>query len=159
MRERNTLIAYLLIGFGIYFLIKQLNFTFFQSFVGWPTIVAIIGLAFLLHSYTAKVSEHILIGSILVGFGIHFHGLHHYVFWYDHWSVYTLIVGIAYFIFFFKTKKGFMPAVILVSLSVVMLFSITLPDWFKPIYGIIDFIETFWPVLLIGLGIYFLWRK
>lgn len=159
MRQKNTFIAYILIGLGVYFLIKQLNFAFFEPFTGWPTVIAIIGVSFLLHSYTAKDEGNIFTGVILLGIGIHFHGLQNYDFWYNHWSVYTLIIGIAYLILFFKTKKGLIPSVVLISVSVIMIFSITLPDWFKGIYGIIDFIETFWPVILIVIGIYFIRKK
>lgn len=159
MKRKNSFIAYVLIGLGVYFLIKQLNLTIFNSLVGWPTVIAIIGIAFLLHSYTAKEEGNIFTGVILLGIGIHFHGLQNYTFWYNHWSIYTLIIGIAYLLLFFKTRKGLIPSVILISVSSIMIFSITLPDWFKGIYGVIDFIETFWPVILIVLGIYFIRKK
>lgn len=159
MKKRNLFTSYILIGLGIYFLIKQLEFSFFEPFIGWSTIVIIIGIAFLLHSYTAKEQSHLFTGIILLGIGIHFHGLQNYDFWYNHWSIYTLIIGIAYLFMFFKTKKGLIPSVVLLSISIIMIFSITLPDWFKGIYGIIDFIETFWPVILIVLGIYFIRKK
>lgn len=159
MKNRNSFIAYLLIALGVYFLIKQLDLMFFRPFIGWPTMIAVIGLVFLLHSYTARQDNSLFIGVILLGFGIHFHGSQNYIFWYDHWSIYTLIVGIAYFVLFLKTKKGFIKAIILLSISIIMIFSISLPSWFKGIFGVIDFIETFWPVILIGLGVYFLWRK
>lgn len=159
MKRKNSFIAYVLIGLGIYFLVKQLNFAFFEPFIGWPTVIAIIGIAFLLHSYTANEEGNIFIGVILLGIGIHLHGLQHYDFWYNHWSIYTLIFGIAYLILFFKTKRGLIPSVVLMSVSIIMIFSITLPSWFKGIYGIIDFIETFWPVILIVIGIYFIRKQ
>lgn len=159
MKRKNYFIAYLLIGIGIYFLIKQLELPFFEPLVGWPTLLGIVGTSFLLHSYKTKNKQNIFIGVLLVGFSIHFNGIEYYSFWYDHWAVYTLIVGIAYLISFFSTKKGLVLAVVLISISIIMLFSITLPDWVKPIYGIIDFIETFWPIILIVLGIYFLRTK
>lgn len=159
MRKQNLFIAYLLIGLGVYFLIKQLDLAIFRPFVGWPTILAIIGVSFLLHSYSTKDKQTIFIGVIFLGLGIHFHGLQHYDFWYNHWSVYTLIIGIAYFLRFIYTKKGLIPAVVLITISVIMIFSISLPEWFQGIYGIIDFIETFWPVILIAIGIYFIRKK
>lgn len=159
LKKRNSFIAFLLIGIGIYFLIKQLDLAFFKPFVGWPTIIAIVGISFLLHSYTSKEKHNIFVGVLLLGLGIHLHGLQNYLFWYDHWSIYTLIVGLAYLVLFFKTRKGLMPSLILIGLSLIMIFSISLPDSFKPIYGIIDFIETFWPIILIILGVYFLRKK
>lgn len=159
MRKQHLFTAYLLIGLGIYFLIKQLDFVFFRPFLGWPTVVAIIGIAFLLHSYTTREKQNIFIGIIILGIGVHFHGMQNYSFWYNHWSVYTLIIGIAYLIRFFYTKKGMIPAIVLLSISIIMIFSISLPEWFKGIYSIVDFIETFWPVILIIIGIYFIRKK
>lgn len=159
MRKQNLFFAYLLIGLGVYFLIRQLDLAIFRPFVGWPTILAIIGISFLLHSYSTKDKQNIFIGVIFLGLGIHFHGLQNYDFWYNHWSVYTLIIGIAYIVRFIYTKKGLIPAVVLITISVIMIFSISLPEWFQGIYGIIDFIETFWPVILIAIGIYFIRKK
>lgn len=159
LRKQNLFVAYLLIGLGVYFLIKQLNLVFFQPFIGWPTIVIIIGIAFLLHSYATKEKQNIFIGVILLGIGIHFHGLQNYDFWYNHWSIYTLIVGFAYLIRFFYMKKGFILSIVLITISIIMIFSISLPEWFQGVYGIIDFIETFWPIILIVIGIYFIRKK
>ena len=139
--------------------VKQLNLVFFQPFIGWPTIVIIIGIAFLLHSYATKEKQNIFIGVILLGIGIHFHGLQNYDFWYNHWSIYTLIVGFAYLIRFFYMKKGLILSIVLITISIIMIFSISLPEWFQGVYGIIDFIETFWPIILIVIGIYFIRKK
>ncbi|HLS22989.1 MAG TPA: DUF5668 domain-containing protein [Pseudogracilibacillus sp.] len=159
LKNKNKLIAYILIGLGVYFLIKQLDLPLFKPFIGWPTVIAVIGIAFLLHSYTASLHDNLFIGVILLGLGIHFHGLKTSPAWYDHWSIYTLIIGVAYGILFFKTKRGLIPAIVLLSLSSIMIFSITLPEWFQPVYIVIDFIDTFWPVILLGIGVYFLWKK
>lgn len=159
MKKQHLFTAYLLIGIGIYFLIKQLDLAAFRNFYNWPTLLMIVGIAFLLHHYTVKEKQNIFTGVLLLGLGIHFHGLQNYDFWYNHWSIYTLIVGMAFLVRFFTTKKGFVPSVILIGISLLMIFSVTLPEWFQGIYGIIDFIETFWPVVLIVIGIYLLRKK
>lgn len=159
LRKQHFLTAYFLIGIGIYFLLQHLNLSFFQSFYGWPTILMIIGLSFLLHSYTTKEHQSLFVGVILFGFGLHFHGLKTYDFWYDHWSIYTLIVGIAFLLRFFKTKSGFITAIILIGISILMIFSISLPEWFNGIFGVVEFIETFWPVVLIVIGVLLLRKK
>jgi len=156
MKKQNAFSAYVLIGIGIYFLIKQLDLAIFDNFYSWPTFLIIIGIAFLIHSYSAKEYNNLFTGVLLLGLGIHFHGLENYPFWFDHWSVYALIVGLAFLIRFFKTKKGLVPAGILIGIALLMIFSVTLPEWFQWIYGVIDFLETFWPVALIAIGVYLL---
>ena len=156
MKKHNAFTAYILIGLGIYFLIQQLDLQMFDKFYSWPTFLIIIGISFLIHSFSAIEYEHIFTGVLLLGLGIHFHGLENYDFWFDNWSIYALIVGIAFLARFFKTKKGFVPGVILIGLSLLMIFSVTLPKGFDWLYGVQDFLATFWPVVLIVLGIYLL---
>lgn len=156
MKNQNILVAYILIGTGIYFLIKQLNLALFANFYTWSTFLIIIGISFLIYSFTQKQFESVFIGILLLGLGIHFHGLENYLFWFDHWSVYSLIVGLAFLGRFFYTKKGLLHALIFIGIAILMIFSITLPSWFQWIYGVIQFLETFWPVALILIGVYML---
>lgn len=156
MKKQHTFTAYVLIGIGIYFLIRQLDLALFSNFYSWPTFLIIIGIAFLIHSYAQKEYQNIFTGVLLLGLGIHFHGLENYSFWFNHWSSYALIVGVAFLCRFLKTKNGLIPGVALIVIALLMIFSVTLPEWFQWIYGVADFLETFWPVALIGIGIYLL---
>src|SRR5699024_6768473 len=97
----------LLIGFGTYFLIRQLDLQLFANFYSWPTFLLIVGIAYLIHGFTIKNEDDIFIGVILTGLGIHFHGIENYRFWFDHWSIFALIFGLAYMIRFCGRKKGF----------------------------------------------------
>src|SRR5690625_4129157 len=128
MKKQNIFVAYLLIGFGIYFLMKQLHLSFFENFYTWSTFLIIIGIAFLLHSYSHREYNNIFSGVFLLGLGIHFHGLENYEFWLNHWSVYPLIIGIAFLIRYLKTKQGLLPGAILVGIALFMIFSIKLPE-------------------------------
>src|SRR5690625_929446 len=143
MKKQDAFIAYILIGIGVYFLIKQLELQIFSPFYSWPTFLIIIGIAFLIHSYSTNDYDHIFTGALLLGLGIHFHGLENYDFWFDHWSVYPLIIGIAFLVRYLKTKTGLIHGTILVGIALFMIFSVKLPDQYNFIYQIIDFIETF----------------
>ena len=83
MKKQHILSAYILIGLGVYFLIRQLELTLFANFYSWPTFLIIIGIAFLIYSYTTKEYNNIFTGVLLLGLGIHFHGLENYDFWFD----------------------------------------------------------------------------
>lgn len=159
MKKQNLFVAYLLIGIGIYFLLKQLHVPIFTNFYSWPTLLIIIGSALLLHSYSSKDYQNLFSGTILLGLGIHFHGLEHYSFWIDHWAVYPFIIGIAFIVRYLRTKRGLFVGIILVGISSLMIFSITVPTWFRWIYTLIDLLEKFWPIAIIVLGIYFLMKK
>ncbi|MGM8366339.1 LiaI-LiaF-like domain-containing protein [Virgibacillus sp. W0181] len=158
MKKQNVFTAYVLIGTGVYFLIEQLQLSVFQNFYSWPTFLIIIGIAFLLHSYSTREYANLFTGTLLLGLGIHFHGLQNYSFWLDHWAVYPMIVGIAFLVRYLRTKRGLWTALILISISVFMIFSENIPEWLQWIYYIIDFIKTFWPIVLIVFGLYLLKR-
>src|SRR5699024_8839908 len=155
--EKATRICCLLINrIWTYFLIRQLDLQLFANFYSWPTFLLIVGIAYLIHGFTIKNEDDIFIGVILTGLGIHFHGIENYRFWFDHWSIFALIFGLAYMIRFWRTKKGFIPGVILLTIAFFMIFSVSLPSWFTWIYGVVEFLETFWPVALIAIGLYLL---
>lgn len=159
MKKKNAFSAYLLIGIGVYFLLRQLKIPILTDFYSWQTLLIIVGLALLIHSYTSKNYQNLFTGTIVLGLGIHFHGVAHYSFWIDHWAVYLLIVGIAFIVRYVHTKSGLFPGVLLIAFAIIMIFSIQLPIWFDWIYIVINFIEKFWPILLIVLGVYLLTKK
>lgn len=159
MKKKHTFSGFLLIGIGLYFLLRQLELPIITDFYSWPTLLIIIGLAFLIHSYTSKDYQNLFSGTIILGLGIHFHGVNHYSFWIDNWGVYLLIVGIAFIVRFLKTKKGLVPGIILIGLSLIVIFAVNLPPYLNWIYPILELLERFWPIVLIGLGIYYLKRK
>ncbi|ASK63049.1 hypothetical protein CFK37_13295 [Virgibacillus phasianinus] len=159
MKKQHAFAGYLLIGIGLYFLLSKLKLPIITDFYSWPTLLIIIGLAFLIHSYKTKDYQHLLGGTIILGLGIHFHGINHYSFWIDHWGVYPLIIGIAFIVRFLKTKEGFLPGLILIVLSLIVIFSVNLPPYLNWIYQILEFVEQFWPIVLIILGVYYLKKK
>ncbi|GAA0601330.1 hypothetical protein GCM10009001_17550 [Virgibacillus siamensis] len=159
MKKRNTFAAYLLIGVGIFFLLRKLEIPIITDFYSWPTLLIIIGLALLLYSYTTNDYQHLFSGTLILGIGIHFHGMTHYEFWIDHWAVYLLIVGIAFIVRAIRTRKGFVMGVILIGLAIMFIFSFKLPGKFDWVYDITAVLESFWPLFLIGLGVYWLKKK
>ncbi|AVQ99537.1 hypothetical protein OBCHQ24_11105 [Oceanobacillus iheyensis] len=159
MKKQNALPAYILIGIGIFFLLRQLKLPIITDFYSWQTIIIIIGLALLIHSYTSKSYHNLFSGSVLLGIGIHLHGIQHYDFWIDHWAVYPLIIGIAFLVRRTKVKQGLFPGVILTAVSILLIFSVSLPPWLDWVYQVIDTLEQFWPVVLIVIGLYLLMKR
>ncbi|QSS99135.1 hypothetical protein IMZ31_13725 [Pontibacillus sp. ALD_SL1] len=159
MKRQNTFSGLLLIGIGLYFLLREFQIPLLTQFYSWPTILMIIGIALLLHSYIAMEYDTLFSGGVLLGLGIHFHGLRNYSFWIDHWGIFPLIIGLSFLLRFQKTRKGIFPAIILITLSLFVIFASNKPGWFYWINVVVHFIETFWPLLLVGFGLYLLWFK
>jgi membrane-bound ClpP family serine protease len=158
-RKHNSFAAYILIGVGVYFLVRQLDMPAFAMLDSWPVLVIIIGVALLLHSYTAGDYQHLFSGTIVLGIGVHFYGLEHFDFWIDHWAMYLLIIGIAFIIRFLRTKKGWLPGILFTGLALITIFSDQMPLPAGLADDITAMIEKFWPVLFIVTGIILLKKK
>ncbi|MFC3040035.1 hypothetical protein ACFOGI_07195 [Virgibacillus xinjiangensis] len=159
MKKRGTLFAYILIGFGLFFLFREWQLPVFTDFYSWITLLIIVGLAMVIHSYTSKAYDNLFPGTLLLGIGIHLHGMRHYGWWIDHWGVYLLLIGIALLIKSTKMKDGWFIGAMLTVFSLSLIFSVPFPEWLSWLYPAMDYLERLWPVILILLGIYLLKRK
>lgn len=67
--------AFLLIGIGLFFLLRELRLPILTDFYSWPTLLILIGTAFLIYAFSSRDFKNLFPGVILLGLGIHFHGL------------------------------------------------------------------------------------
>lgn len=157
MKRQGIFPGVLLISVGVIFLLQNYNVPFIDQIFSWPSILLIIGLAFLFQAYIGKDYQSIFTGVLLTGLGIHFHGLNIFSFWPNHWAMFTVIIGIAFLFRYSKTKKdGLVPGIILILISIVAFIYTGFIDVFGSFYS---YIASFWPVALIGVGIYLLFFK
>lgn len=159
MAKQNSFIGILLICLGGYLLLQQVNIALLEPFHTWPSILMIVGGSLVVHCYLEKNFHNLMIATLILGLGIHFHGLMHYDFWINHWAMYPLIVGASLVIRSLRTKKGFLLGALFIGFSVLMIFSVQMPEWFNVFYSGFDYIEAFWPLLLVLAGIYCLRKK
>ncbi|MET3682561.1 hypothetical protein ABID56_000642 [Alkalibacillus flavidus] len=159
MKQSQSFLAITLIGFGIFFLIQQYDIPILSQFGSWPSILVILGIAFLFSAYGNRQHDNILPGFILFGLGIHFHMLHSTVNWIDHWGMYTLIIGIAFILRAQKTRQGTIIGIIFIIISFLALSAFAMPAWLGWLDLAFQIIEQFWPILLIIFGIVLLFKK
>jgi len=159
MKKQGFFLGIILIGIGVYFLMDQLNIPFLNNVFTWPTLLVIIGISFLLQGFVGKETQSLFPGTILTGLGIHFHGRELFDFWPDHWAIYTLIVGLAFIIRHQKTKNGIVPGILLLVISFLGLFYDGIIGWMNYIGEAVGWLENFWPVVLIIIGVYLLFKK
>jgi len=159
MKQRNKFIAYLLIGIGLFFLLRELRVPIITNFYSWQTLFIIIGVIVLIYALTTKKYQHLFIGTIILGLGIHFHGISNYSFWIDHWAVYPLIIGIAFIVRYIKTKDGLLPGSLLCIFPIVILATRDLAYQMEWVHTVYDVLDTIWPLFIILIGIFLLRRK
>jgi hypothetical protein len=160
MKNQRIFPGIILIGFGTYFLLQQTGITIFQQFFTWPTLLIIVGIAFLGQGYSAKEHEAILPGVIMAGFGLHFHLVGKVSFWpINTIGMLILIISVGFFLRFQKTNSGLFQAFLFFILAFLLLFHEKITAYFDLLQNGMSFVWKFWPALLIVVGIYFLLKK
>lgn len=157
--KQSTFIAYLFIGVGLFFLLRELNIPLVYQFYSWQSLLMLTGIVLFLYGYATKNYQYLFSGTLVLGLGIHFHGLAFYDFWIDHWGVYPLIVGIAFLIRSLKTREGRFVGIALILFSILMIFSDAISKYFAWFQTIAHMFNLVWPVIFIIIGIYILKKK
>jgi hypothetical protein len=159
MKNARIMPGFILVGFGIYFFLQQQNILLFQSFFTWPTLLMIVGLAFLFQGYGAKDYQAILPGVILTGFGLHFHVVNRLDIWPDHIGVFILIIALGFLLTHQKTGSGLFHGVLFLILACLLLFYDRIIHWFGFLENSVLEAWKFWPAILILAGVYLLFIK
>lgn len=156
MRKQHIFPGIILIGFGLYFFLQQEQITVLEPFYSWPSLLIIVGLAFLCQGYFAKDYEAILPGTILAGFGIHFHIVDYFSLWPNHIGVFILIISLGFLLRYQKLKTGLFHGLLFLSISILLLFYNRVINWLGQLESSVKEIWNFWPILLIGIGLFLL---
>ncbi|MGV3465158.1 MAG: LiaI-LiaF-like domain-containing protein, partial [Heyndrickxia sp.] len=60
MKNQKVFAGIILLGFGFYFYLSQNHLELFKEYITWPSLLIIIGIAFLVQGYNGKNYEAIL---------------------------------------------------------------------------------------------------
>lgn len=156
MKDTKLKLGYIFIGLSIYFLFIQLNLSFLETFHAPFTMLGIIGLAYIIYSQTKNEPIYLTIGSFLVFTTLFVLFKENLPLWLDHWAFYLFLLSISLFLYYLQTKKLILLSIILILIALMILLENGYPQLFQPVSIAFEFINTFWPVLLLASGIYLL---
>jgi hypothetical protein len=159
MKTQRILPGIILIGFGLYFFMQQSAIEIFPGFYRWPTLLCIVGIAFLTQAYAAKDHESILPGVILFGFGLHFHVVGKYENWPNDIGVFIFIIAVGFILRARKTNTGMVNGILLLVVSILTLFYDKVFSLLGDIEPSLSGVLKFWPFLLMAVGGYILFIK
>ncbi|MFC0270190.1 LiaI-LiaF-like domain-containing protein [Metabacillus herbersteinensis] len=159
MKNKSLFTAVILLGLGSYYFLQKLNILLFENQNTWPTILIILGAAFLISGHFEKDDNTILPGIILAGLGIHFHSHGDFTFWPDHPAAFLFIVGLGLLLRSLRTKTGYVQSISLLLIGAFLHFFQRIIESLSWIEQGVGLIETYWPLLLIIGGIYLLFIK
>lgn len=149
----------ILLGFGLYFLLRHYQIQLIDGLYTWPTLLIIVGCGFLAQGYVSKEHEAILPGTVITGMGIHFHIVQKLDLLQDHAGVFLLLVSIGILLTYVKTGVGLFVGLLFLAGACLLLFFDRLSNWAIQQGHDITLFSKFWPLLFIGAGIYFLLAK
>lgn len=159
MKNQRIFPGIILIGFGAYFFLQQSGITIFKEFYTWPTLLIIVGIAFLGQGYIGKDYEAILPGIILLGFGVHFHVVGHLSFWPNQIGTFILIIALGFFLRYQKTRTGLFEGILFLILALLSLFYNKIATYLGLLENGVSTAWRFLPILLIIVGVYTLFMK
>lgn len=159
LKNQRIFPGIILIGFGLFFFVQHSQIKVFQGFDTWPTLLMIVGIAFLFQGYIAKDYEAILPGVILAGFGLHFHVVDRLEIWPNSIGVFILIIALGFLLRYQKTRAGLFQGVLFLILAIILLFYDRITEWVGAFEGVVAKMWNYWPAVLIGFGLYLLLIK
>ncbi|PLT32371.1 LiaI-LiaF-like domain-containing protein [Bacillus sp. V5-8f] len=159
MKGQRIFPGTLLIGFGLYFFLEESRIEIFPGFFTWPTLLCIVGLAFLSQAYGGKDHEAILPGVILFGFGLHFHIADKYNIWPHNIGIFILIIALGFILKARRTNSGMLQGILLLVIAISSLFYDKVISWLGILETGVSTGLKLWPALLVAAGLYLLFIK
>ncbi|KLV31118.1 LiaF transmembrane domain-containing protein [Priestia megaterium] len=159
MKKQSMFFGVLLVGFGIFFLLNELHMSIAAKVYTWPVLLILIGAALLTESALSQDHSNLLASYILITLGIHFYVSEQIPFWPTNISMVVFMVAISFLLSARKAKSGFFQGGTLLIISILMMFSDRLKLFLPKVEDGVNYLTTFWPILLLLVGLYLLFFK
>ncbi|MEO2227516.1 LiaF transmembrane domain-containing protein [Priestia megaterium] len=159
MKKQSMFFGVLLVGFGIFFLLNELHMSIAAKVYTWPVLLILIGAALLTESALSQDHSNLLASYILITLGIHFYVSKQIPFWPTNISMVVFMVAISFLLSARKVKSGFFQGGTLLIIAILMMFSDRLKLFLPKVEDGVNYLTTFWPILLLLVGLYLLFFK
>ena len=159
MKKQSMFFGVLLVGFGIFFLLNELHMSIAAKVYTWPVLLILIGVALLTESALSQDHSNLLASYILITLGIHFYVSEQIPFWPTNISMVVFMVAISFLLSARKAQSGFFQGGTLLIIAILMMFSDRLKLFLPKVEDGVNYLTTFWPILLLLVGLYLLFFK
>jgi hypothetical protein len=159
MKKQSMFFGVLLVGFGIFFLLNELHMSIAAKIYTWPVLLVLIGAALFTESALSQDHSNLLASYILITLGIHFYVSEQIPFWPTNISMVVFMVAISFLLSARKAKSGFFQGGTLLIIAILMMFSDRLKLFLPKVEDGVNYLTTFWPILLLLVGLYLLFFK
>lgn len=143
----------------MFFFWQQAKISLFAEFISWPSLLMIVGIAFLCQGYGGREYESIFPGVILTGFGLHFHLVNRLSIWPNSLGIFILIIALGFLLRYQKLGTNLFYGLLFLALACLLLFYDKAMSWLGMLETNIANIAQLWPFALILIGVYLLFFK
>jgi hypothetical protein len=155
---QTKIIGYVLMIAGLLLLIVEAKWAEPKSLVSWPFLLFLFGITLIFISFLNKQPQLTLLGGVLASIGITVWGFEYVSNWPKHWSILVGMLGITVMLQYIlnQSKTTLIVGCVLLLSGFFAWPGIREISLLAPIA---NFLNTYWPVLIVVLGAVFLFRK
>ncbi|SFJ42600.1 hypothetical protein [Thermoflavimicrobium dichotomicum] len=155
---QKKIIGFILVLAGVLLLLVQTGKAEMRDFVTWR-FLGLLLCVFLLFFFFIKQQGHLVllfgVGSAIFLFAW---GKKYLDDWPTHWSILILMFGLSVILSFFVSKQQ-MALIVGIALTLIGIFAWPGIREIPGLASIADVLNTYWPALILGLGLLFLFKK
>ncbi|MDF2558007.1 MAG: hypothetical protein K0R71_1835 [Bacillales bacterium] len=159
MKDQRYFVGITLIGFGIYYYLQFSDIKTFEYLHTWPMLFVIVGLGFLTQGYKGRVNDFILPGVVVTGFGLHFLLANQISIWPNELGVLILSIALGLLLQAMKKGSSKVLGMIVLFLAIFFIFYEKFTIFETTFMKMSSLLTHFWPILLVLVGIWALYRK
>ncbi|KSU88550.1 MULTISPECIES: LiaF transmembrane domain-containing protein [Priestia] len=159
MKKQSIFFGVLLVGFGIFFLVDELNLKIAEHLYTWPLLLVLVGVALGAQCRISQDYSNVLASYILITLGGHFYVSDWLPFWPQHTSMVILMIALSFLLSAKKSKTGLFQGILLLLIALFMMFSNNLNQFAPAVENGVNYLATFWPILFLLIGLYLLFSK
>lgn len=155
---QKKLLGFLLTFISILLLLIKTESAPLQSFISWPFLLFFLGTVLILVAFVNQNDKLALIAGLGSSIGLFIWGKEYVEGWSSHWSILMMLCGVAVLLQYLINKQNL---VIVIALILIISGICAWPGLndIASLASIAPTLNTYWPLLLLGLGVYFLIRK
>lgn len=159
MKNRQLFPGIVLIGFGAYFFLEQSGIELLKKYYTWPTLLLIVGIAFLCQGYLTRDHDAILPGTILTGLGAHFHLAGKVESWPPDTGTFMAFIALGFLLRYQKTGTGLFQGLLFLAVAIMLIFTDKVGALFGQAGDSMALIWKFWPAILLAIGAWLVFAK
>ncbi|SFX11386.1 hypothetical protein SAMN04487866_101577 [Thermoactinomyces sp. DSM 45891] len=151
-------IGFVLVLAGGLSLVIETRTATLNTLITWPFLLFLLGSILVFISFLQKQSQLTVIGGIIAAIGLSVWGFRYIPSWPRHWSILMLMIGVVVFLQYMQNKNN-MTLIISLVLCLAGFFANPVVADISLFTPIAHTLNTYWPILIVGLGLTFIMKR